>query len=1014
MKLTEYAISKKTVSYFIVLFLIAGGIYAFQKLGKLEFPSFTIKTAVVIVPYAGASAVQVEQEVTELMEKSIQQMSQVKSVRSISKTNQAIIYVDIKEHYFSDAIPQIWDELRRKVNDAVKYLPQGAGPAAVMDDFGDVYGVFFAVTGDGYTYEELKDYVDFLKRELLLVKDVASVETWGEQQEVIYLEMEKARMAELGISMESILQTLSLQNQVVDSGRIELGKEHIRLVPTGEISAVEDLGDLLISSDRQQNLVYLKDVVNIKRNYNDPPQNIMRYNSKPALGLGIATVDGGNVVEMGRAVRDRIQQLESEMPVGMELNVIAYQSDLVSRSVNDFMINLIEAVAIVIAVLCITMGLSSGILMGVILLLTILGTFIVMYLMEINLQIISLGALILALGMLVDNAIVVTEGILVRVQQGSGRAEAALATVKQTAWPLLGATLVAVLAFAGIGTSRDVTGEFLRSLFLVMAISLGLSWLLAITLTPLFCVLFLRRPEADQIKNPYNGKFFKLYRRFLDYCLIHRFKTTITLIGLLFAAIVGFGFIENSFFPNDNRNQFNIHLWCPEGTHISQTNESIKKVEDYLTKLDEVTAVTAFIGQGSLRFLLSYEPQMPNSSFAQALVTVKDYRTIDMLIPKLREHFTEMLPEARIEFRKVARGADTPGKIEVRFQGPDRTVLRQLALKAQKIMATDPLAIDINSDWRQKTLLVRPHVTEAAARRLGITRPQVANMLSMNFSGKVVGMYREENNMIPIILQTPATERGSVEQMDDIPIFSPVTGQALPLKQIVSGVAATWEDPIIYRRDRKRTITARCNQISGNASVLFERLRPLIEAIELPAGYQLEWGGEYERSRDAQKRLFKMIPIFFLAMIFVVLTLFNAIRQTVIIFLCLPLATIGVAAGLLFFHEPFGFMCLLGFLGLSGMLIKNAVVLIDQIDLEINSGKAPYSAILDSSVSRLRPVTMAAVTTVFGMLPLVADAFFSGMSVTIMGGLTFGTILTLVVVPVLYATFFKIKPATST
>jgi multidrug efflux pump subunit AcrB len=647
--------------------------------------------------------------------------------------------------------------------------------------------------------------------------------------------------------------------------------------------------------------------------------------------------------------------------------------------------------------------------MGVILLLTILGTFIVMQLMAIDLQIISLGALILALGMLVDNAIVVTEGILVRVQQGSSRVEAALTTVNQTAWPLLGATFVAVLAFAGIGTSQDVTGEFLKSLFLVMAISLGLSWVLAVTLTPLFCVLYMGKQKTDQNTSPYDGKFFQMYRSFLDFCLSHRILATTCLIGVLAASVLAFGLVENSFFPGDTRNQFLINVWRPEGTHIYQTSASLEQMENYLAEQDEVSATTTFVGQGSLRFMLSYDPQMPNTSYGQILVTVKDYRSIDGLIARLRDQTAEMLPDAQVIYKKMVRGRDLPGKIEVKFQGPDIAVLRQLSAQAQQIIASDPVAIDICDNWRQRTLVARPQVAEATARRLGITRPQIADILAMNFSGKTVGVYREENKLIPMMVRTPLDERGSVDQMDNLSIISPVTGQSLPLKQIVSGIKAEWEDPIIRREDRMRTLSVYANPVVGHASVLQERLQPKIEAMQLPSGYSMEWGGEYQGSKEAQEGLFSMIPIFFLAMVFVVLALFNAVRQTIIIFLCLPLATIGVTTGLLVFREPFGFMCLLGFLGLSGMLIKNAVVLIDQIDLEIREGKDPYTAILDSAVSRLRPVSMAALTTVLGMLPLLADAFFSGMSVTIIGGLTFGTVLTLVVVPVLYASFFRIN-----
>ena len=1010
MKITEYALSKKTVSYFLVLILVGGGIWAYQGLGQLEFPSFTIKTAVVATPYPGASAEEVEQEVTDLIETAIQQMSQVDEVRSISQTGLSIIYVDIKNKYFTDAIPQIWDELRRKVSDAAIQLPPGAGPSMVNDDFGDVYGVFFAVTGEGYTYEELKDHVDFLKRELLLVENVASVEIWGDQQETIELLISRSRLAELGVSMQEIVNTLNLQNQVVDSGRVEVASDHIRINPNGEFTSVEDLGELLVRSDAQGNLIYLKDVVKIDRGYQDPPDRVMQYNGKPALGLGISTVDGGNVVDMGRAVRERIQELEAETPVGMELGIIAYQSDLVSTSVKNFIINLVQAVAIVITVLCVTMGLASGLLMGGILLLTILGTFIFMQVMGIDFHIISLGALILALGMLVDNAIVVTEGILIRIQQGMQRKQAAIQTVAQTAWPLLGATIVAILAFAAIGTSKDVTGEFLMSLFLVMAASLGLSWILAITLTPLFCVQFLPRKKTGTKRDPYGGRVYKLYRRFLSICLHQRTLSLAALVIVLAGSLYGFGFVEVAFFPDDNRNQFMIDFWRPQGTHIDRTTENMQKIGQYLADQDGITDTTAFIGQGALRFLLSYDPQMPNTSYGQFLVTVEDYQDIDAMLPAIKRHIMDEFPDAQVFMKKFARGPGSNGKIQARFSGPDGAVLRELARQAEKIMATDPVVTDIRNDWRQQVPMARPQVAEATARRLGITRPQVADAIAMNYLGKTIGIYREENKLIPIVMKAVESQQASVDQLNDIVVLSPATGKAVSVGQITTGLELEWEDAMIHRKNRQRTITVKSDPLYGNANPLFNRLRPEIEAIDLPPGYSLSWGGEYEEQGEAQAGLFQMVPVFFLAMVFMIVLMFNAARQTIIIFLCLPLATIGVAIGLLVFNEPFGFMCILGFLGLAGMLIKNAVVLIDQIDLEIRSGKAPYTAILDSSVSRLRPVTMAALTTVLGMLPLLKDVFYVGMSVTIMGGLVFGTVLTLIIVPVLYAVFFRIRP----
>jgi multidrug efflux pump subunit AcrB len=1009
MKITEYSINRKLVSYVVAIMIIGGGILAYTGVGRLEFPAFTIPTALIYTTYPGASALEVEQEVTDIMEQAAQQLSQVKKVRSVSKPGLSIIYVDIKDHYTSDQLPQVWDELRRKVNDNQAKLPPGAGPAMVNDDFGDEYGVFFAVFGDGFSYRELKAYADLLKRELLLVKNVASIDLWGDQREVITLEFSRSRMTRLGVTVQDVVATLNNQNQVIESGAIKIGTDYARIIPTGHFTSVSDLGELLIKGNNPNDLVYLKDVVTLKRGYQDPAQWIMQFNGKPAIGVGISTVANGNVVDMGNVVKKRLKALETDMPVGMEIGYIAYQSETVSQSVNAFIVNLIEAILIVIVVLCLTMGLSSGLLMGGILLLTILGTFVFMNTLGISFQLISLGALILALGMLVDNAIVVTEGILVKNQQGVERTKAALDTVKQTAWPLLGATFVAVLAFAAIGTSNDSTGEFLRSLFFVMAISLGLSWVLAVTLTPLFCIDFMPAPKKNMVKDPYSNFFYRGYKGFLRTCLNNKCVTLVLLLLGLASAVYGFKYVENSFFPNSRRPQFMIDFMKPEGSHISDTQKEVSAIEAYVQSLPGVTTTTSFIGQGALRFLLTYEPEMPNPSYGQLLVTVEDYRKIDQMIADIRPYLTDNYPDAFIKLSKFGLGPGGGTKIEARFSGPDPKVLRLLSNKTREIMGQDPLATEITDNFRQKTMVVHPKVNESAARRLGITRPLIADTLSMTYTGKTIAVYRENNTLIPIQLRALKKERDTINQIDNITIQSLITGAAVPLKQIVSGVESSWEDPVIHRVNRKRTITVQCNQLTGNASVLFERLRPEIEAIELPAGYTLEWGGEYESSNDGQKQLFKMIPLFFLLMVFVVLTLFNALRQTVIIFLCLPLSIIGVTAGLLLSGEPFGFMCLLGFIGLSGMLIKNAVVLIDQIDLEIGKGKHPFRAVLDSSVSRLRPVMMAALTTVLGMLPLVTDPFYVGMSITIISGLTFGTVLTLVVVPVLYASMFRIK-----
>jgi multidrug efflux pump subunit AcrB len=1001
----SFALRKRTVMVVFTVMLIGAGILSYKLLGRLEDPTFTIKTALVVTPYPGASSLEVEEEVTDKVEEAIQQLGQLKEIRSISQEGRSVIFVDIKDEYKSYQLPQIWDELRRKVGAAQMRLPPGAGPCIVNDDFGDVYGVFFAITGDGYSYADLKTYADDLKRELLLCDDVARIQLWGVRQEVIYVEMDRAKMAELGLSPQAIFGTLHAQNLVTQSGKTRMGEEYVRITPTGDFTSEEMIGDLIIGGP--DSLVRLRDVATIRRGYSEPPANLMHYNGQPAIGLGISTVDGGNVIVMGESIKKRLKALESTQPLGMELHAINYQSENVAESVHIFVINLVEAVVIVIVLLMLFMGWQSGLLIGAILILTILGTFIVMWLTAIDLQKISLGALIVALGMLVDNAIVVADGILVRVEKGESREEAAQDVVRDTQWPLFGATLVAILAFAAIGFAPGNVGEFCRSLFYVLAISLGLSWILAVTITPLFCVWFLRIPDVHDV-DPYDRPMFRVYRRFLHLALRVRWLTLLVALMIMWVSLYGFRFVDQYFFPDSTRRQFYVDYWRFEGSRIEQTAADVTQVESYIAGLEGVRSTSTFIGEGALRFILPYNYESPNTSYAQVLVDVDDYRRIPKLIHDIQQHLDQTLTEAEARVHRFANGPPVNYRIETRLRGPDIDELRRLAKQAKDIMRQEDV-VNLRDDWRTPVKTIRPVFSEAQARRTGITRDALSQALQWTYNGIRVGLYREGDELLPILARAPANERRSPESMLDVQIWSPLLHKSIPLRQVVTKVETRWEPPLIHRRNRQRVMTVQCNPRAGLADPLFQRLRPKIEAISLPAGYSLEWGGEYEQSEKGRAPLRKAFPICLLGMFLIIVWLFNSIRRPLIIFLCVPLAIIGVTGGLLLFHIPFGFMAILGFLGLSGMLIKNAVVLIDQIALDLNAGKAPYQAVLDAAVSRMRPVLMASGTTILGMAPLIVDPFYSGMAATIMSGLLVGTFLTLVMVPMFYCMFFRIK-----
>jgi multidrug efflux pump subunit AcrB len=825
----------------------------------------------------------------------------------------------------------------------------------------------------------------------------------------------------MGIAPSQLETLLSNQNSVSNAGSVKVGSEYIRISPTGEFKDISELENLIVGTPTDGNLIRLSDIATIKREYVEPRTHIVDFNGAKSLLLGVSFSSGVNVVKIGEALENRIEELQYQQPVGLNMEPIYFQSKEVERSVSNFLLNLAEAVGIVILVLLVFMGIRSGILIGIILLLTILGTFIVMDYFHINLQRISLGGLIIALGMLVDNAIVVTEGVLIGMQRGMTKLQAASAVVKQTKWPLLGATVIAVTAFAPIGLSPDAVGEFVGSLFYVLLISLLLSWITAITLTPFFCDLFFKETiakansedsSAEELVDPYKGFIFTGYKWLLDKAMHYRWVTVILLVGSLFTAGWAFQFVKQSFFPPSTTPMFYMDIQMPEGTHIDNTYLTVQKIEKELLKDDRIEYVTSTTGQGALRFMLTYEAEQTNSSYAQFIVRTKDTDVIPGLLKDLYYKMQEEYPELEVKLQRLQLGPSTGAKLEARISGPDPKLLRQFSAQVQEIYRNDGGLENIKDDWRQPVKVLRPLFNDAQARRLGISKTELDDVLLTNFTGSQIGLYREGTDLLPIVRTAPENERVSIDQIRDLQIYSPATGSYVTLSTLVSGFETVWEDPIIERRDRKRTITVMADpKILGDetAMAIFSRTRGAIEAIPLPPGYVLDWGGEYESSTDAQANIFKALPMGYLFMFIITILLFNSVRVPLTIWFCVPLALIGVSTGLLVMNSAFSFMALLGFLSLSGMTVKNGIVLADQINYELEQGTEKYEAIFVSAVSRVRPVCMAAVTTILGMVPLLYDAFFEGMAVVISFGLGFATLLTLVAVPVFYTILFRVK-----
>ncbi len=1023
MNLPALALEKRTITGFCALLVLIGGTFSFLQLGQLEDPEFTIKTAGITTLYPGASAEQVELEVTDRIETKLQEMSEVKNVYSQSRPGLSIIKVDIKEEYWADRIPQVWDVLRKKVRDIEPSLPPGAGLPQVGDDFGYVFGFLLAVTSDGYDYAELESHVKELRKELSLVPGVARVDLWGAQEKRIYIDVSETQLSQLGLTSEQLVRTLQTQNMVVDAGRVDFQTQRFRIAPTGEFSSAEAIGELSIAgadasdpsrAGPRDEIIRIKDFATVTSGYVAPPTHLMRHNGQPAIALAMAPAAGANVVAVGRAIDARLAELTAELPVGIEIERVSWQSDLVNDSIRGFVVNLIEAVVIVLAVLALTMGWRVGVIIGISgLVFPILGTFVVMAIVGIDLHRISLGALIIAMGMMVDNAIVVADGFMVKLARGMDRKQAAIEAASQPAIALLGATVVACMAFFPIFLSSANSGEYAGGLFTVVAISLMLSWLFALTLNPLLCCDWLPgpKPGAAQV-DAYGGRFFQSFRDLLGKAIRFRLLFLGSAVGLLLLSIVGFRFVPQMYFPDASRAQVMIDYWMPEGTRIEQTAGNLLKLEAELSQRPEVTAVATFVGKGPPRFYLPVSPEDPNPSYAQIIVNVQSLRDTDGLIAHVSSWANANVPEAMVRVRKYAVGSFDDWKLEARFSGPANAspvTLRRLADEAMAILRANPNAMEVRTNWRAPVRKLAPRYNQQRGRWANISRDNLAQATRRTFDGVPVGQYRDRDDLVPIVMRSDADQRSrAAVQLGNVQVFATASNNSVPLSQVIDGIGIEWEDNMIWRWDRRRAITVQCSPSGVTAPTLRNSVLADFEAMKLPPGYRLDWDGEYKSSTESMQYLVPGIIPAVTLMVLILVLLFNAYRPPLIIFLVIPFVMIGVTSSFLLAQVAFGFVALLGAMSLSGMMIKNAVVLFDQLNANLADGLTPYDAVVEAAVSRLRPVVNAAATTVLGVLPLLQDVFWVSLAMTIIFGLALGTVLTMVMVPVLYATLYRI------
>ena len=1008
MKLVKYFLSKKPVTILLLVLVLAGGLLAYVKMGKLEDAPFTIKQALVLTPYPGASPSEVQSQVTDVLEESIQALGELYYLKTENRAGLSKITVYVKKETRADEMQQLWDKLRRKVSDVQSKLPEGAGPSVVNDDFGDVLGVFYGLTGSGHSYRELEDEAKLIKNEILKVKDVAKVEIYGTQTPTIDISVSPSVMARSGITMADIARAFEAQNKVVDAGGIDVGSNRLRIESTGNFYSLDDIRNLTIVSRTGEHF-RLADITRIEESYQTPASNLMRINGQPAVGIAISTVPTGNVVDMAAAVKESLQQMSGSMPEGFEL-VTLYDQGYESAVANQgFILNLIISVLTVVAILLFFIGFKNGLLIGSGLVFSIFATLIVMLCTDIALQRMSLAAIIIAMGMLVDNAIVVSDSALVNMQRGMRKRVAIMRACSSTALPLLAATVIAILTFLPIYFSPHITGELLSSLVIVIGVSLMFSWVFALTQTPFFIQEFVRRPRPEELKSAlFDGKYYNMFRRSLHWVIKHRYATIACMVLLLVLSAWSFKFIPKVFMPALDKQYFTVDVWLPEGSNIDETGKLAEEMAAYIRTHGEAEMVSTFIGRTPPRYYLSNVAFGPQSNYTQLLVKCHTSEESRRLNAALQDSIRLKFPGPLIKVNKFELSPLTEAVIEARFLGPDPAVLDSLVGQAIEIMRRNPKVADARNEWGNMALMLRPVYDPVKAGELGITKAQMMQSVKSISDGVPVGIYRDNEKKVPVLLKSEGYDITDAASLGNFSVWN--GERSAPLSQVTERIETTWEFPQMRTYNRQLSMAAMCGVKPGHTMAeVHGEIRSEIEAMPLPPGYTFFWDSQYKDQGEAMEAIAKYFPLAFLMLIVILVALFGNFRQPIIILCILPLSLIGVAIGMLLTGFDFGFFPIAGWLGLLGMIIKNVIVLIDEINIQRREGVPAYTAVIESTVSRTRPVLMAATTTILGTVPLLFDIAFGGMAATIIFGLTFATLLTLFVTPALYILFYRIK-----
>lgn len=1032
--MSDWALKHQVLVLYLMLVLTIAGLISYTKLGQSEDPPFTFKLMLVHATWPGASAEEVEQQVTDKLEKKLQEVPHLDFSSSFSRPGESMIFLVAKDDTLSKDIPEVWYQVRKKIGDIRHTLPQALESLTFNDEFSDVYGSMYALTGDGFDYAALKKQAELIRAELLKIDDVAKVEFFGEQEQRLFIELSNAKLVNLGLSANALMAVLQAQNAVVPSGTFESLDERIRIAVSGRYNTVDDLNQLRLRANNQD--FRLGDVAHIYRGYEDPPKSRIRYQGKDSLLLGISMKDGGDIISLGHQLDKVMAKILPELTVGLALNPVTLQPKIVSHSVNDFVKSLIEALVIVLSVSLLSLGWRSGMVVAITIPVVLASTFLVMYLYGIGLHKISLGALILALGLLVDDAIIAVEMMSSKMEQGWSRVKAASFAYSSTAMPMLTGTLVTVAGFLPIATASSATGEYTRSIFQVSAIALIISWFAAVLLVPFLGYHLLpnytEAPVPSKIslwlKNRfnlrdkqlsadhhdiYNTPFYRSLRTLITHCVRYRKTVLVITLSVFVMSIMGFGKVQQQFFPDSTRLEIVVDLRMTEGASYEATNAQAKKLELWLQNWSQqhegVENFVAYIGTGAPRFYLPLDIQLPHRGFGQFVILAKTLAAREALRLDLLALFETDFPELRASVLRLENGPPVGFPVQFRVSGANITQIRDISRQVAEIMRTHANLLNVQLNWEEPSKVVNVEVDQAKARLLGVSAVDVATIINAASRELFVTEFREGNERISIVARGPEMERRQLSHLADLMINTP--SGAVPLAQLAI-ISSAFEEGVIWRRDRQRSIIVRANlQGDLQAAVVSQQIDQQLDAIKasLPSGISIETGGAVEESAKGGASVAAGFPLFLIAVLTILMVQLQSFSRVFLVILTAPLGLIGVTIALLLFAKPFGFVAMLGTIALSGMIMRNSVILVDQIEQDRATGIEPWQAIVESTLRRFRPIMLTAAAAILAMIPLTSSVFFGPMAVAIMGGLAVATVLTILFLPALYAAWFRVK-----